>query len=334
MALNLPQVPFKLTPQDMGAFDLGGSIRSGLQTYGQGVAAKYANQQQKADLFHKIVSPLANIAISPYAALLGPGARQQMAGLIGQAIANQSAGSGAGGMQGGGTQSAGMGNPFASGGQGESTGNQGIDDTFAGRLNDKLAGEQVSPGVVTGGRGNEVLTATPEIRSQAAISSVGGKRTSDNIQSLLKSIKNLNSRTGFISQLQKGAVGMEGSGWKLGQQLLPPDYVQAQQAVKNDLMKYHQFSKEDADAAVQKAITETNDEYLKRISKLDPKLKGYSKNLREATRKGIELNRKNKESTKPPVGAATPMYKNGILHFIPSDKAQDAAENWGYTYEK
>jgi hypothetical protein len=42
MAINLPGVPFKLTPQDMGGFDLADALRSGMQTYEQGVKSAYA----------------------------------------------------------------------------------------------------------------------------------------------------------------------------------------------------------------------------------------------------------------------------------------------------
>lgn len=48
MALNLPQMPFKLTPQDMGNFDLGSAIGSGLKNYQEGVNAKYRPQLMEA----------------------------------------------------------------------------------------------------------------------------------------------------------------------------------------------------------------------------------------------------------------------------------------------
>ena len=50
MALNLPQMPFKLSPQDMGNFDLGSAIKSGLGNYNLSQEAKYKPQMMEAQI--------------------------------------------------------------------------------------------------------------------------------------------------------------------------------------------------------------------------------------------------------------------------------------------
>lgn len=50
MAFNIPGLPFKLTAQDMGGFDLGKSILSGLHNYNQFEQARYAPQMMEAQV--------------------------------------------------------------------------------------------------------------------------------------------------------------------------------------------------------------------------------------------------------------------------------------------
>lgn len=50
MPLNLPGVPFKLSPQDMGAFDIGQALRSGFDTYQKSLAAKATPKKIANDL--------------------------------------------------------------------------------------------------------------------------------------------------------------------------------------------------------------------------------------------------------------------------------------------
>lgn len=50
MALNLPQMPFKLSPQDMGNFDLGKAINSGFKNYQEGINSKYRPQLMEAQI--------------------------------------------------------------------------------------------------------------------------------------------------------------------------------------------------------------------------------------------------------------------------------------------
>jgi len=50
MAVNIPGMPFKLTAQDMGGFDLGKAISGGLQNYQQGIKSKYAPQMMEAQV--------------------------------------------------------------------------------------------------------------------------------------------------------------------------------------------------------------------------------------------------------------------------------------------
>lgn len=75
MALNLPQMPFKLTAQDMGGFDLGHAIQSGLQNYQRGVQAQYAPQQMEAQINELKGRAQKNLMMSKlFESLMGGGA--------------------------------------------------------------------------------------------------------------------------------------------------------------------------------------------------------------------------------------------------------------------
>lgn len=67
MAFNIPGVPFKLTPQDMGGFDLAGSLRSGMQTYEQGVKSAYAPKNASEALLAQQLNNKINQAKAQYA---------------------------------------------------------------------------------------------------------------------------------------------------------------------------------------------------------------------------------------------------------------------------
>jgi hypothetical protein len=60
-----------------------------LQSYNAMTMAKYLPEQQEADIFHKRISPLANIAISPVFSALEPQAQQQISNYISNALSSQ-----------------------------------------------------------------------------------------------------------------------------------------------------------------------------------------------------------------------------------------------------
>lgn len=80
-----------------------GLIQNMLSNYQNAVQARYAPQQQQADIFSKQFAPLAQIASSPLAQAMLPDQKNQMAALISQLLQQSGAGmtGGAGGVTGG-----------------------------------------------------------------------------------------------------------------------------------------------------------------------------------------------------------------------------------------
>lgn len=82
MAFQTAQVPFKLSPQDMGRPDILGSISKGLQV-------GYQPAMAQADIFHKTLSPLAAIATNPQLwGLMSKEQQQNISNLIGNMMPN------------------------------------------------------------------------------------------------------------------------------------------------------------------------------------------------------------------------------------------------------
>lgn len=79
------------------------------------------------------------------------------------------------------------------------------------------------------------------------------------------------------------------------------------------------YSDAQAREAVERKQNESNKSYNKRIKSLF---------ISGKQNKSEEDNGVSETST--PKGAAVAMMKNGVLHFIPADKAYDAETNWGY----
>lgn len=81
MAVNIPGLPFKLTAQDMGGFDLGKAIRGGLSNYQEGIKSKYAPEMMQAQVNkikadaqkNMMLSQLFQSAMGDGGALLGGG---------------------------------------------------------------------------------------------------------------------------------------------------------------------------------------------------------------------------------------------------------------------
>lgn len=79
--------PRKLEADEISPW--GNLLSNALASYNAMTTAKYLPEQQEADIFHKRISPLANIAVSPLFAGLEPQAQQQISNYISNALSSQ-----------------------------------------------------------------------------------------------------------------------------------------------------------------------------------------------------------------------------------------------------
>lgn len=378
MALNLPQMPFKLTPQDMGNFDLSKAINSGLQNYQQGVKSKYANEMQRADIFNKTIAPLANIAISPLGLAMAPEQQQQIQNYISQALGSfnppqQHQGDGwldrikdsfgFGGHQGSPYQNQvaptqhNYDQPTTEGDYGLLPGaGEGIQSGARYNATTPFHSSAVKPGVVYNNpkTGEVISSPTGETVSGAQNSIVNINNATPILKSLSEQAKPFLKQGGMLG-LKMSQVG--GELRKLG----APDYVtnllggtklanqyakfgSSQSKAVDKLMKIYALpSNIESQHTVEKIITPQPGEdevgYPQRIHQELSDFASQKERNKQVLGSGISLSGKKDNGKEPyktkgnPKGASIGMYKNGVLHFIPADKAADAEKNWGYTYE-
>jgi hypothetical protein len=85
MAFTFNQYPI-LTPEQANPMHL--ALKTALQNYTEGVKAKYSPRMMEADIFHKTISPLANLAISPMFLAMNPEQQSQITAYISQMLQN------------------------------------------------------------------------------------------------------------------------------------------------------------------------------------------------------------------------------------------------------
>lgn len=82
----------RITPEESSPYN--NLVANAMKNYQQNIAARYAPETARANIFNKMVSPLAQIAISPLGMAMAPEQQQQLQQYISQALNNMSQGSG------------------------------------------------------------------------------------------------------------------------------------------------------------------------------------------------------------------------------------------------
>ncbi len=379
MALNIPGVPFKLTPQDMGGFDLGAALRSGLQTneamqkarvlpkdLAESLLSKQLQNkinQPKADYANEITqADLANTQANT--GLLQQNSYKQQ--LLNQFLPQREPAE----IE----EIKARGNYYNTGGAGGSTGSKdamaysngvAMDNPQLNPMQLREAADVLSKG---GNRLNDGTMLNPmSFNTKTSFDRAVKATTTAGQINALNSANQADAELGIFTNLANKWRAPYGTTYfgKSPEQIVDSfrsdnkSQTRLGELIAANTLEYEIAQIRNRIAAGQPGITavrELMDESKQHIETSWPKLSGKARSvtnqrLNQAIQEGLQARNKSGAGagslysrqfsdnqpyeTKPggPIGGAVGMYKNGVLHFIPTNDAKEA-ESMGYTYER
>lgn len=281
--------PRALSPEESSPYN--NLLSNALKNYKGIVSARYAPQMHQADIIGKALTPLANIAMSPLAQAFMPQQKQMVNQYISQVLAglnNQNQQNPLSSLLGFGQhQNQAQSMPNAQ--QGINETGQDYGNEVGQRFTEKQTQEQTSPGMVYQSNGQRTISPTGSAREETQQAIIGKRKTSRAIAHILSDIKQLDKK-GIGNTLQKGALGLEGSGLPYISDIaaagVPKTLREHTTELEDALVNYFKYSPESAHNIVRKGISESIPAYSKRIEKLEKELEKQEKFLTSSLEKG------------------------------------------------